>query len=98
MLVNYTDHLYDKQRHLTQALLHKNEPLRWFWTRFPRIFELSSCDLCMKVVSYMYREASIVMSVVSWAVSLQPHFSADIKKPYKRQNESISKHIALRMS
>ena len=28
MLLKYTDHLYDKQEHLTQALLHKNEPLR----------------------------------------------------------------------
>ena len=28
MLLKYTDHLYEKQGHLTQALLHKNEPLR----------------------------------------------------------------------
>ena len=28
MLLKYTDQLYDKQGHLTQALLHKNEPLR----------------------------------------------------------------------
>ena len=27
MLLKYTDHLYDKQGQLTQALLHKNEPL-----------------------------------------------------------------------
>ena len=30
MLLKYTDNLNDKQGHLTQALLHKNEPLRWF--------------------------------------------------------------------
>ena len=27
MLLKYTHHLYDKQGHLSQALLHKNEPL-----------------------------------------------------------------------
>ena len=30
MFLNYTDHLYDKQGHLTQALLHKNKPLILF--------------------------------------------------------------------
>ena len=30
LLLKYTDHLYDKLCHLTQALLHNNEPLRWF--------------------------------------------------------------------
>ena len=30
MLLKYTDHLYDKQVHLTQALLHKNVSLRCF--------------------------------------------------------------------
>ena len=30
MLLKYTDHLYDKQGHLIQALLHKNELLRLF--------------------------------------------------------------------
>ena len=35
MLLKYTGHLYDKQGHLTQALLHKKEPLRRFWPCFP---------------------------------------------------------------
>ena len=29
MLLIYTEHLCDKQGHLTRALLHKNELLRW---------------------------------------------------------------------
>ena len=39
MLLKYTDHLhvYDKQGYLTQALLHKNDLLRCFWTCFPRV-------------------------------------------------------------
>ena len=30
LLPKYTDHLYDKIGHLSQAFLHNNEPLRWF--------------------------------------------------------------------
>ena len=52
LLLKYTDHLYDKMGHLTQAFLHNNEPLRWFWTCFPRVSKLSTSDLCMKVVSW----------------------------------------------
>ena len=67
-IVSYTDHLYDKQGHLTQALLHKNEPLRWFWTCFPRVSKLSICDLCMKIVLWYvsYREVSIMIFIISW--------------------------------
>ena len=68
ILLKYTDHLYDKQRNLTQELLHKNESLRWFWTCFPRVLKLSSCDWCMKIVlrKVSYREASIMICIVLW--------------------------------
>ena len=35
MLLKYTDHLYDKEGHLTQALLHKNE----LWDGFESVFQ-----------------------------------------------------------
>ena len=68
MLLKYTIHLYEKQGHLTQVLLHKNEPLRWIWTCYPRVLKLSSCDLCMKIISkyVSYCEASITIRIVSW--------------------------------
>ena len=68
MLLKYTDHSHDKQGHLTQALLHKNEPLRWFWTRFTRVLKLSSCYLCMKIVSWyvLYCETNITILTISW--------------------------------
>ena len=57
MLLKYTDHLYGKQGHLTQALLHKNEPQRWFWACFPRVLKFSNCD--------MYKN-SIAIRILSW--------------------------------
>ena len=54
-----------------KALLRKNEPLRWFWTWFPRVLKRSSCNLCMKIVSWYvsYHALHIVICIVSLGVT-----------------------------
>ena len=66
MLLKYTDHLYDKQEHHTQALLHKNEPLRWYWNFQAMIYALNSIVIHIiswgkywDILRWLYRYSSI---------------------------------------